>query len=490
MSPGAGSGVTQATVAGDQGGKSKPNGRVKNGIIVVAVAVIMWFLPVPHGLTVGAWRLFGIFLATLLGLILQPLPLGAMAFLGLTVCALAKLLTAQQAVAGFGSTTIWLIVSAFLFARGFLKTGLGRRVAYLMMRKLGDSTLKLAYALAFSDLIMSPAMPSATARVGGVLFPITRGLCSGFQSEPGATARRMGTYLMQAVYQCDNIVCAMFLTSMAANPMVAAFAQKTVGVEITWQMWALATSIPGLLTILGIPYLLFKLSPPELKNTPEAKGIADTELARLGPMSRAEKLVASVFFGCLILWCTGSWTKVDPTVVAMMGVVAMVLTGVLDWKDILEEKGAWDTMVWMGSLMTLADGLVRIGFIPWFAKSVSGGLVGIPWVWALLILILVYFYAHYAFASMTVHTTAMYVPFLSVAAAAGGPRLLVALSLGFLAPLSGGLTHFAGAGAPIYFGAGYVSQTEWWRNGFIVAILNLVVFVGVGAIWWKIIGLW
>jgi DASS family divalent anion:Na+ symporter len=441
-------------------------------------------------LTVSAWRLFGIFLATLLGLILQPLPLGAMAFSGLTVCTLVRLITPQQAVSGFGSTTIWLIVAAFLFARGFLKTGLGRRVAYLIMRKIGNSTLRLGYALALSDLVMSPAMPSATARVGGVLFPITRSLCSGFGSEPDHAPRRIGAYLMQTVYQCDNVVCAMFLTSMAANPLIASFALKTVGVNITWEMWASATSVPGCLTLLGIPYLLLKLSPPELKNTPEAKEIAQRELDKLGPMSRAEKLVTSVFFGCLLLWCTGSFTKIDPTVVAMMGVTSMVLTGVLEWKDIVEEKGAWDTMIWMGSLVTLADGLVRIGFIPWFAKSVSGAIAGVNWMLALLILIVVCFYAHYAFASMTVHVTAMYVPFLSVAVAAGAPPLLASLSLGFLAQLSGGITHFAGAGAPIYFGAGYVSQTEWWKNGFFISVLNLVVFIGVGAIWWKIIGLW
>lgn len=488
MTPTAGSTVRQAPAP--TAIQQAPTRRLRNGVVVVAVGVVLWFLPAPHGLTVGAWHLFGIFAATLLGLILQPLPLGAMAFLGLTISTLARLLTPQQAVAGFGSTTIWLIVAAFLFARGFLKTGLGRRVAYVLMRSIGDSTLKLGYSLALSDLVMSPAMPSATARVGGVLFPITRGLCSGFHSEPDDSPRKIGTFLMQTVYQCDNIVCAMFLTSMAANPLVAALAQKTVGVQITWQTWALATSVPGLLTIAAIPYVLYKLSPPDLKKTPEAKGIAQAELAKLGPMSRGEKFVAAVFVGCLLLWCTGSLTGIDPTVVAMLGVCSMVLSSVLDWKDITEEKGAWDTMIWMGSLMTLADGLVRIGFIPWFAKSVSGTLTGMNWVWALLILIAVYFYAHYAFASMTVHATAMYVPFLSVAAAAGAPPLLVSLSLGFLSPLSGGLTHFAGAGAPIYFGAGYVSQAEWWKNGLLISFVNLAVFIGTGAIWWKILGWW
>jgi DASS family divalent anion:Na+ symporter len=300
----------------------------------------------------------------------------------------------------------------------------------------------------------------------------------------------MGTYLMQTVYQCDNVVCAMFLTSMAANPLIASFALKTVGVELTWERWALATSVPGILTILSIPYVMFKLSRPEMTKTPEARGIAEGELAKMGPMSRGEKIVGAVFIGCLALWCTAGVTKIDATVVAMVGVSVMVIPKVIEWKDIVEEKGAWDTLVWMGSLMTLADGLLRAGFIPWFAKSVSGSIVGMNWIWAMLILILVYFYAHYAFASMTAQVTAMYVPFLSVAAAAGAPHLLASLSLGFLSQLSGGLTHYADAGAPIYFGAGYVSQTEWWRNGFIISVVNLLVFVGVGSVWWKIIGLW
>jgi DASS family divalent anion:Na+ symporter len=126
------------------------------------VGAVLWFVPAPSGLTVSAWRLFSVFVATVLGLILQPLPLGATAFIALTFCALTRLLTPQQALSGFGSTTIWLIVSAFLFARGFLKTGLGRRVAFLIMKWIGNSTLKLGYALGLSDLVMSPFMPSAT----------------------------------------------------------------------------------------------------------------------------------------------------------------------------------------------------------------------------------------------------------------------------------------------------------------------------------------
>jgi DASS family divalent anion:Na+ symporter len=470
--------------------QAKANRQLQKGLVVLLIGVVLWFLPVPHGLKPAAWHLFAVFAATLVGLIINPLPLGAMAFSSLTFCTLTGLFTPAEALSGFGSTTIWLIIAAFLFARSFMKTGLGRRIALLMIREIGGSALKLSYAMVFSDLVVSPVIPSASARVGGLLFPITRGLCSGLQSEPGPSARRIGAYMMQTAYQCDNVICGMFLTSMAANPLVAAFAKQIAGVEITWGTWALATSVPGMLTLLLIPLLLFKLSPPELKNTPEAKEFARSQLVELGPMSRDEKVATAVFLGCLLLWFTGNYTKLDATVVAMLGVSAMVATNVLEWKDITEEKGAWDTMVWVGSLLTLCTGLVRLGLIPWFAKSVSSGLTGMNWTWAVLILTLVYFYSHYGFASMTVHTTAMYGSFLAVAVAAGAPPLFVSLGLGFVASLSGGLTNFSGIAGTIYFGAGYVSQPEWWKSGLIVSFLNLIAFFGVGAIWWKVIGLW
>ncbi len=466
------------------------NPKVRKGIVVLVVGIVIWFLPVPGGLKPEAWQLFAIFVATILGFILQPIPIGGIAFSALTVAALTKLLTPAQALASFGTTTIWLIVSAFLFARGFLKTGLGRRIAFLLMKGIGDSTLKLGYAFAFSDLIMSPTTPSATARVGGVIYPVARALCTAFQSEPGPSARRMGTYLMQTVYQCDNICCAMFLTSMAANPLVASLAQKILHVELTWPKWALATSVPGVLTLLVIPYIMLKLSPPEVMKTPEAALIAQAELEKMGPMSYQEKLISVVFIVCLALWCTGSFTNVDATVVAMLGLSTMVVAQVIEWKDVIEEKGAWDCLIWMGSIIAMADGLNRLGFIPWFAKSVSNSLAGLGWALALVLMILVYFYAHYGFASMTAHVTAMFAPFISVGAAAGAPPMLLALTLGFLSPLGGGLTHFSGGAAPIYFGAGYTTQGEWWRNGLIISVGNLLVFVALGVVWWKIVGLW
>jgi DASS family divalent anion:Na+ symporter len=144
----------------------------------------------------------------------------------------------------------------------------------------------------------------------------------------------------------------------------------------------------------------------------------------------------------------------------------------------------------MGALVGLADYLSKLGFIPWFAKTMAASIVGIPWLQAFIVLTVVYLYAHYAFASLTAHITAMYPAFIAVAVAAGAPPYLVALALAFMSNLCMSLTHYAAGPSPIYFGAGYVDQNTWWRLGFMVSVINLIIWVGLGSMWWKVLGLW
>ena len=460
-------------------------------LVTLLVGVAIWFSPMPEGVKPQAWQLLAIFVATIVGFILNPLPIGAIAFTSITLSVLLKVLKPAEALSGFADTTIWLIVAAFLFAKGFIKTGLGRRIAYNIMSVIGDSTLKLAYALVLSDMIIAPATPSNTARAGGILYPIVRGLASAFGSEPDKYPRRIGAYLMVVVFQCNCVTSAMFLTAMAPNPLIASLAAKTVpGLEMTWGMWALVASVPALVSLMVIPYLLYKIYPPEIKKTPEAKELADSELKKMGSMSFAEKVVSVVFVLCLTLWATSGWNKLNATNIAMLGVTIMLWTSALTWDVVIEDKSAWDAMIWMGTLVCLAGFLAKFGLIALFAKAVSASLVGIPWLTALLILLLVYVYSHYFFASTSAHVTAMYAAFLAVAVGAGAPIYLAAFSLAFMSGIYCGLTHYGNGPASIYFGAGFLSQATFWRLGFIVSVANLSIWLTVGFGWWKVLGLW
>lgn len=466
------------------------NQKLMRVLIVLAIGTAIWYSPIPNGVKPAAWHLLAVFVATILGFILQPLPIGAIAFTSITFTVLAGVLKPGEALSGFSNNTIWLIVSAFLFAKGFIKTGLGRRIAYMVMRAIGDSTLKLGYALVLSDLIIAPATPSNTARAGGILFPIVRSLASAFDSEPGTSPRRVGAYLMKTVFQGNAVTSAMFMTACAPNPLIVLLAAQTLNIQLSWGMWAAAAAVPGILSLSLIPYILYKIYPPEITKTPEAKALADQELKHMGPMSYGEKVVFGVFIMALLLWGTATYTKLDATNVAMIGVAVMLWSQVLEWKDVLEEKGAWDTMIWMGSLIGLADYLSKLGLISWFAKAVGASIAGIAWLPALMLLLVVYMYSHYGFASLAAHVTAMYAAFAAVAVAAGAPPYLAALSLAYVSNLFAGLTHYATGPAPIFFGAGYIPQGTWWRLGFILSVVNLVIWVGVGSMWWKVLGLW
>ncbi len=463
--------------------------RIARGVATILVAVIIWFLPPPAGVAIKAWHLLAIFAATIIGLILQPLPMGAVVIIGTMATALTGTLSPADALNGFSNTTVWLIFAAFLFARGFIKTGLGRRIAYWFIRAFGRRTLGLGYSLVLSDLVIAPATPSNTARAGGVLFPVVRGLTTTFNSEPGPTAGRIGRFLMLSTYQGDVITSGMFMTAMAANPLIVELTKKTTNIQLSWGGWALAALLPGLLSLAVMPLVIYWLARPEIKETPEATAMAREQLAKMGSIRKDEWVVLGVFVLALALWGTATLTKLDATVVALLGVGIMLVTGVIGWDDVLGERSGWDALIWFGGLVGMATMIGRLGLIKWFSEITAGYVKGWAWLPALGVLLLVYFYSHYGFASLTAHVSAMFVPFLTVAIAAGAPPLLAALSLAFFSNLNACLTHYGTGPAPIYYGAGYADLKTWWGVGFVASLVNIVIWLGVGPFYWKMLGL-
>ena len=463
--------------------------RLLRGVVTVLLAVIVWFLPVPAGVDLKAWHLLAIFFGTIAGLILQPLPLGAVVLIGTTATMLTETLSLNEAMAGYMNSTVWLIVAAFLFARAFSKTGLGRRIAYVFIRLCGQRTLGLAYALALTDLVLAPGIPSGAARTAGVLFPVVKSLASTYGSEPGPTAGRIGTFLMLSAYQVHAVTCAMFLTSMVANPFIANAARATVNIEITWTGWAIAALVPGLISFAIVPYLVFRLTRPEIRETPEAADLARAELSKMGPISRQEKVVLGVFVLTFLLWVTGRWSGLEPTVVAFFGLCVLLILGALQWEDVLAERAGWDALIWFGGLVGMATMLNTLGLIPWFSKFVASHVEGWPWLPALGILALVYMYAHYLFASLSAHAAALFVPFLTVAVALGAPPYFAALTFAFFSSLCVSLTHYGGGPSPVYWGAGYSSIRQWWTVGFAASLVFVIVWMGIGPFWWKALGL-
>ncbi len=458
--------------------------------VAVTVAVAVLAVGPPDGVLRAHWQLFAIFLATIVASILRPAPMGAVIFFAIGALAVSGTMSLGDALSGYADPIVWLVLCAFMISRAVTITGLGRRIAFHFIRLLGQRSLGVAYALVVTDASLASVIPSNSARAGGIVFPIARSVAEAYDSKPGASRHRIGSFLMAAVYQADVVACAMFLTGQASNVIIAKFAFDVSGIELTYSRWLIGSIVPGLVALFLVVLLVYRLAPPEVTRTPEAVVLARRTLAEMGPMSRAERITLAVFGLIAVLWMTGSWHQLSYAVVALAGICLLLLTNVLGWDDVLSDRAAWDTFIWYGGLVQMAGALGESGVTKVFAEWSAALTTGWSWSIALPLLFLIYFYSHYGFASITAHVTAMFIPFLTVVLAAGAPPVLAVVTLAYGSNLTAALTHYGTTTSPIYFGARYHTQREWWTIGFAASLLTISVWAVVGLAWWKILGWW
>ena len=467
-------------------------------LIAIAITLIIWFvIPVPQNVTPNAWHLLALFVGTIAAIIGKAMPIGAISIVAIALVALTGVTNPgkpgaalNDALSGFSNQLIWLIGISIMVSLSLSKTGLGARIGYYFISLFGKSTLGIAYALALAETTLAPVTPSNTARGGGIIHPVMRSIADSFDSkpEPGST-EKIGRYLSLVNYNINPITSAMFITATAPNPLIVSFIMKGTdpSFELSWGMWAIAALVPAIVSLIVVPLVIYWLYPPEIKHTPNAQVFAREKLSELGPISLSEKITLAVFGLLLLLWAgipaliLGDGWSVNPTTAAFIGLSILLMTGVLSWDDLLKNKGAWDTVVWFAALVMMATFLGKLGLISWLSQSVGGAIdnLGIGWIGGTILLVLVYVYSHYFFASGTAHITAMFAAFFTAG-----------LILAFSSSLMMSLTHYGTGTAPIIFGSGYVSLGEWWKTGFILSVVNLIIWITVGGLWWKWLGYW
>ena len=343
-------------------------------LIPVIVGALIWFSPIPNGVSPDAWHILAMMTAIIVGFIAVPVNIGCVAFIGLMAVMLTGTLSPGAALKGFSNTLLWLIVTAFLFSRAFVKTGLGERISLWILSKIGDSSLKVAYGLTISGSLLAAGIPSGTARAGGVIYPILRSICSALGSEPDKNPDKIGRFLIQSYFQSEAFISYLFLTAMAGNVLVMQFAQ-----DLAKGGWAVGAFLPAIVSIILVPYCTYLLVPPQLKKAPEAKAAAQRMYAALGPVKPQEKLLFGIFCFSIIMWMLGDFTGIGSTLVALIAVSAMLLMGILTWEDVLGESGAWNTLMWMGVLVCLASALTEKGFMVWLGNSMGAMFTGMNW---------------------------------------------------------------------------------------------------------------
>jgi DASS family divalent anion:Na+ symporter len=382
---------------------------------------------------------------------------------------------------------VWLVLAAFFISNALLRTGLARRIALVFVRLFGKSSLGVCYSLGLTDFVLAGIIPSSGARSGGVVLPIVRSVAELYGSEPGETATRLGAFLMVGVYQAICVTSATLLTGQASNALAARMAGQFLHYPITWASWFRAGIVPGFVALAIVPWIVYRIYPPGVRHTPEAAAFARRELAVMGRMRRTELIVCAVFAGVCGMWI---FSPLDSSVPALLGSGVLLITGALDWSDVTRDHAAWDVFVWYGGLFEMARALGEAGVTQAFANNVGSALAGYGVVTLFIVALLIYFYSHYGFASITAHTVAMYPAFGAVMLARGVPPGLAAFSLACFGNLCAALTNYGTTPAPMFFAHGYVPFGTWWRIGFITSLATLLIWGTVGFGWWKLIGIW
>jgi DASS family divalent anion:Na+ symporter len=451
-------------------------------LAVLALAVAIWIIPPPEGLTVPAWRLFAIFIAAIASVIAGALPMLTASVFAAAAAVLTGLLTPVQAYSGFANSSILLIVIAFLVARAVVKCGLGQRLGHFFVSWFGRSTLGLSYSIFLVDGLIAPAFPSNTARAG-VLYPLVVGVAEAGGATPAnPSRRRLGGYLMFSGMVSLSLSSALWFTAMVANPLGAELA-RSAGVQITFVSWLIASSIPTLTAMFLMPWLLQRIMKPEVSSTPDAPAAAKRALAALGPLSRDERIVAVTFVGMVALWAAAGFVGLDSTAIAFLGLGILLATGVLTPADIAQEGDVLATFIWFAVLFTLSGQLNEMGFMGYLGERLASALGGYGPIPVYLVLMVAYILLHYLFVSQTAHVLALFAVFLDVGVKLGVPAAPLAFMLLFASNFFSVISPQGSSANLLFTGSGYLSQGELYRLGALTTAISLAIYLLVATPW-------
>jgi L-tartrate/succinate antiporter len=462
----------------------------------LAIGAAVALSPVPAGLPPNAWYYLALFSAVITAIIAEPVPGAAVGLTGIVLAAVLGLVgdspaeATSWALSGFANSTVWLIFAAYMFALGYSKTGLGRRIALQLIRVMGHRTLGLSYAITLADLVLAPFTPSASARSGGTIYPIIRNIPELYGSRPNdESARKIGAYLLYTAVATSMVTSSMFITALAPNALAMSLIAKIINVTIPWLDWFKGFAPVGILLLLLIPVLLYKIYPPTIKEAPEAPRWAADQLRQMGPVTRPEITLLVLVIVALTLWI-GATAYLDAAMGAMLVVVLMVLVRVVSWNEIIAHAQAWNVLIWFATLVTLASGLVETGFVAWFSQLIAPAVSGLSLYATIVGLLAAFYFTHYFFASITAHTAALFPVFLGIAVQIPGVSptrwaLLLAYSLG----LMGILTTYGSGQAAIYYGSGYIKRRDFWALGLIVGLVFFIVYIAIIVPWLAFLGI-
>jgi divalent anion:Na+ symporter, DASS family len=458
-------------------------------IPIALTAFLIWRVGEEYGADAHDCNALALFGASIVAIVVRVFPMPAIVLMALAAGTALRILTIEEALRGYADPIAWLILSTFMLGRAFVVTGLGRRIGLWCICSFGGNTLGLGYAIACLDCLLAPTTASNTARAVGIVLPIARGTGNSLAAANISGSKSIGAYVVMTAFQTNLITSSLFLTGSAINLLTTGMAKRICGFEFTWWFWLKASFVPSAISMVVVPYLLFRIMRPAELRGSIARENARKDLRNLGPMSTAECRLIGICLSLAIFWATSSLHKVQATTGALAAVALVQILAVANVGEMCDEQG-FATFLWFGGLLSLVDAWTRGSLVLMVMRKIEVLLPKGHWLAALIALAVVYYYLHYCFASLTVQCVAFYPAFLGMALAFGAPARVAALLLGHFSCLYSSTTYYGSAAAPLFLASGYLDEDTWCKCGFFVSLAHIAIWLTSGLIWWKLLGLW
>lgn len=461
-------------------------------LLVGLIPVLIWNIPAPAGLETKTWHIVAIYLGLLGGLIIKPFsePVITLIIIGIA----AMFMDSSVLLKGYGNDMTWFIALVTIVCTAFVKTGLGKRIAYNLLLRAGNSTMGLGYLMTMTDLVLSPATGSNSARTT-IIYPIFRNIAEGVGSTPTNEPRKLGAYLTILMYVSSQGTSALFLTGMATNAITVSLISSMLGIDLSWGKWFMASIVPAGLFLAVAPFLVYKFYRPGLQSLGDIKPIAKKGLEDIGPVSNPEKILFVLFIMAILAWMFGpqlTFVNLNMQIVGFVFLALVLLTGILDWNDVIGAKGAWNIFVWYGAFYGVASALASAGFYKWLA-AVLGQVLDFSNLNEMLIIVILVFVSlivRYFFVSNSAFVASFYPVMFALTLNTSVNPLLIGLLLAFFASYGALLTHYGNGAGLITFASDYVPQKDFWRVGTMMVGVALLIFFFIGLPYWKLIGFW
>jgi len=446
-------------------------------IAILSSATLAWILLEPiAGLSDKALHMIIIFIATMIGVMLEVCSTVAFLLMSMLIANLTGTIEVKEGFCGFSNIVPWLLFLVLSLSTAITKTSLGMRLAYIFMKFFGKGINGLSYSIILTELFVAPVLPSNTARAASVGYPLVTSLSKYISANvKNVTEKSIGSYL-SLLYSSSNAVCSsLFLTAMISNAIILEVMSEN-NIHMTWLAWTKFAIIPGLLILAAIPFIVRIFCPQKTSDLGDIQTKAKTNYALLGKLSKDEKCIITTFGIMLIMWIFAEIIHVPVLVTTLLGLCIFYSLGIVNIRDILSNHGTFNAVITLSIIISYVNCLSAFGAIDWFNKIITDSIGNFSPFVAFFVLSVIYFFAHYFFTGEGSRIIALYSSFLSIGMSFGIDKTIVAMTLAVFSSMSSILTHYSGPVAILMFSTGYVSPKKWFANGTTLALFIMCIW--------------